>query len=170
MGEDKAAGAGAVPKARAPAKRPAKKPAVKRPPKRTAKRTAKRPAAPNTATEPATGREPDPVTQPVPRRRARRRRRRRPLSDTWKRLLLRSLGWVFILLGILGLFLPILQGILFLLIGVFILSRVSPRVRLWRQRLRRWARRRYPKWTGKIEEAEHKAKAWVHRILKPKKA
>ena len=31
-------------------------------------------------------------------------------------------GWVFIVLGILGLFLPILQGILFLVIGLMLLS------------------------------------------------
>ena len=32
-------------------------------------------------------------------------------------------GWAFILLGIAGLFLPVLQGILFLLIGLLILLR-----------------------------------------------
>lgn len=31
-------------------------------------------------------------------------------------------GWTFIVLGVLGLFLPFLQGILFLLIGLLILS------------------------------------------------
>ena len=39
-----------------------------------------------------------------------------------KRVAILILGWCFILLGIVGLFLPILQGVLFLLIGLIILS------------------------------------------------
>jgi len=100
---------------------------------------------------------------------ARERRRRRPNNTTWKRFLLRLTGWAFILLGIAGIFLPILQGILFLLVGLYILGRVSPRMRLRRMRLRRRARERYPSWTGKFEEAEVKAKHWVNKILKPKR-
>ena len=42
-----------------------------------------------------------------------------------KRYAILILGWVFIFLGILGLFLPILQGILFLTIGLILLSRES---------------------------------------------
>jgi uncharacterized membrane protein YbaN (DUF454 family) len=34
-------------------------------------------------------------------------------------------GWAFILLGIVGLFLPILQGVLFLMIGLLVLSKES---------------------------------------------
>ncbi|SFS81187.1 DUF454 family protein [Marininema halotolerans] len=36
------------------------------------------------------------------------------------------LGWFFIVLGILGLFLPILQGVIFLMLGFLILSKTSP--------------------------------------------
>jgi uncharacterized protein len=36
------------------------------------------------------------------------------------------IGYIFIVLGILGLFLPFLQGILFLAIGAMILSKESP--------------------------------------------
>ncbi|MBP1709433.1 MAG: hypothetical protein H6Q46_417 [Deltaproteobacteria bacterium] len=36
------------------------------------------------------------------------------------------IGYVFIVLGILGLFLPFLQGILFLVIGAMILVKESP--------------------------------------------
>lgn len=36
------------------------------------------------------------------------------------------IGWFFIVLGIIGLFLPILQGILFILVGMFILARDIP--------------------------------------------
>ncbi len=96
-----------------------------------------------------------------------RRRRRKPRS--WRRFLLWVAGWFCIFLGILGLFLPILQGILFLLIGLFILSLVSPRIRLLRRKLRAKARARYPKWTGTFEEAEMRAGRMVKRILRPSK-
>ncbi len=59
------------------------------------------------------------------------------------------LGWIFIVLGILGLFLPILQGILFLAIGLVILSRRSPRVRLLVRRLAK----RYPVFGEGLAEA-----------------
>jgi len=98
---------------------------------------------------------------------ARLRRRHRRNNTSWKRFVLRFTGWSFIFLGILGIFLPILQGILFLLVGMYILGRVSPRTRLWRMRFRRKARERYPSWTGKFEEAEVKAKHWTNKILKP---
>jgi uncharacterized membrane protein YbaN (DUF454 family) len=98
----------------------------------------------------------------------RRKRRRKPRSANGRvrRIVLYSVGFAFILLGIAGLFLPILQGILFLLIGVIVLAQVSPRARLWRQRFRAKARSRYPQWTGKLEEAEHRAKRWIIRVLK----
>lgn len=43
----------------------------------------------------------------------------------------RIIGILFILLGIAGLFLPFLQGILFLAIGLYFYSFSSPRLRLW---------------------------------------
>ena len=64
------------------------------------------------------------------------------------------------MLGALGLFLPILQGILFLAIGLFVLSTVSPRIRLWRRRLRR----RYPRWAAAFDQAEAKGRGWLRRI------
>jgi uncharacterized membrane protein YbaN (DUF454 family) len=71
-----------------------------------------------------------------------------------KRIGLLTIGWSFIVLGILGLFLPILQGILFILIGLAILSsrskfiegflnhleerypRYHKRVEIWREKIR----------------------------------
>jgi uncharacterized protein len=108
-----------------------------------------------------------PTLSPEARKAARLRRRNRRANTGWKRFLLRLTGWSFIFLGIAGIFLPILQGILFLLVGMYILGRVSPRTRLWRMRARRKARERYPSWTGKFEEAEVKAKHWTNKILKP---
>ena len=54
---------------------------------------------------------------------------------------------------------PVLQGILFLVIGFLFLGRVSPRTRLARRRLRR----RYPKWAAKYDAIEGKARAWINR-------
>ena len=108
-----------------------------------------------------------------PARRGRTRRRRRPRRNgksTWQRIALYWGGWVFIVLGVLGLFLPILQGILFLLIGLALLSGVSPRIRLLRQRLRARARTRYPQWTDTFEDAERRAKHWMRRIAGSRRA
>jgi len=76
------------------------------------------------------------------------------------KLLLIIGGWSFVVLGILGLFLPILQGILFLLIGLFLLAQVSPRVRLLRQRLRA----RYPGAAAHFDEAERRAAGWLRKL------
>lgn len=70
-----------------------------------------------------------------------------------------SLGWVFVLLGVAGLFLPVLQGILFLVIGTILLSRVSPRTRLTRLKLRR----RFPEWAKTYDAYEHRARRWLRR-------
>lgn len=56
----------------------------------------------------------------------------------WKRVLRIGAGIVFLILGILGFFLPILQGFLFTIIGLTLLSRESRRVR----RLLFWLRGR----------------------------
>jgi uncharacterized membrane protein YbaN (DUF454 family) len=71
-----------------------------------------------------------------------------------KRIGLLIIGWLFIVLGILGLFLPILQGVLFILIGLAVLSSRSEfikrflkhleerfphhheRVEIWREKIR----------------------------------
>jgi hypothetical protein len=106
---------------------------------------------------------------PFPRR---RKDWRRP-KGTRKRLIHYALGYSFVFLGVLGIFLPILQGILFLVVGFVLLARVSPRVRLQRMRLRR----RYPKWAERYDEWESVAKDWIkgrfrmpwQRRRKPKK-
>ncbi|HET8678393.1 MAG TPA: PGPGW domain-containing protein [Blastocatellia bacterium] len=73
-----------------------------------------------------------------------------------KRLLIWCLGWFFIALGILGLFLPVLQGILFLLIGLYLLSSTSP----WAERLLNRLRKRFPKISKTFEEAKEKVASW----------
>ena len=66
-----------------------------------------------------------------------------------------AVGWAFLFLGIVGLFLPILQGILFILIGLGILSSRSPTI----QRLLKHLERRYPHHHDRIV-------GWRDRVMK----
>jgi uncharacterized protein len=67
-----------------------------------------------------------------------------------RRIAILILAWLFILLGIAGLFLPFLQGILFLFVGVLLLSRESE----WARRHLDRMRARYPKLDRYMGEAE----------------
>ena len=69
------------------------------------------------------------------------------------------LGWIFILLGIAGLFLPILQGILFLLIGLIILSSEY----VWAHKLLTRLKTRFPKLAAHADAAHHKADQLMRR-------
>jgi uncharacterized protein len=77
-----------------------------------------------------------------------------------KRVAILILGWCFILLGIVGLFLPILQGVLFLLIGLIILSSEY----VWAHHLLAKLRQRFPKISGTAEEATKRAAAWLRHL------
>ena len=72
---------------------------------------------------------------------------RRGLLVAWA-LLRQVLGWFFILLGLLGLVLPVLQGVLFLVIGIALVGRRNWLIRrsalLFKRFLRRWAAARRP--------------------------
>lgn len=48
-----------------------------------------------------------------------------------KRILILTIAIIFILLGLVGFVLPLLQGFLFIIIGVILLSFCFPKVRLW---------------------------------------
>ena len=65
-----------------------------------------------------------------------------------KRIALIVAGWGFLLLGIAGLFLPILQGILFILVGLTILATEYHWARLWIVKLRQ----RFPAMDGKLRK------------------
>jgi uncharacterized protein len=81
------------------------------------------------------------------------------LNPKRKRWLILAAGWGFILLGIAGLFLPVLQGILFLLIGLVILSGEY----VWAHKLLTKLRARFPRIASRVHEASEKARAFVHR-------
>ena len=76
-----------------------------------------------------------------------------------KRAIVLGLGWLFILLGFAGLFLPVLQGILFLLIGVILLSYESVTVRRFMNR----TRERYPVFASAFDRAEERARRVFRR-------
>jgi uncharacterized membrane protein YbaN (DUF454 family) len=67
-------------------------------------------------------------------------------------------GWLLIILGIAGLFLPFLQGILFLVLGATILSSESKWVRRGLARLHK----RFPRQVARIRALRLK----LHRALK----
>ncbi len=88
------------------------------------------------------------------------------MTQTLKRWLVLFTGWSFILLGIAGLFLPILQGVLFLLIGLIILSSEY----IWAHHLLNKLRTRFPRLSATAEQASERATAWLHRIHHSKSA
>ena len=77
-----------------------------------------------------------------------------------KRILILMDGWAFILVGIVGLFLPILQGVLFILIGLIILSSEY----VWAHHLLTRLKQRFPKLGRVADQATEKAKAWMQRL------
>jgi uncharacterized membrane protein YbaN (DUF454 family) len=81
------------------------------------------------------------------------------LNQKRKRWLLLLTGWGFILLGIAGLFLPILQGVLFLVIGLVILSSEY----VWAYRLLQKLQKRFPKVAAHVHQASERARSRVNR-------
>jgi len=71
-------------------------------------------------------------------------------------------GYIFLVLGVVGLFLPFLQGVLFLLIGLLILAKNAP----WAHNLLERVRERYPKAGAMIETAETTMTGWWQRLVR----
>lgn len=65
-----------------------------------------------------------------------------------KRIAIATAGWTLLFLGFVGLFLPVLPGVLFLLIGLSILSVEYEWARRWVTELRR----RFPVADRKLQE------------------
>jgi uncharacterized protein len=82
------------------------------------------------------------------------------MSARIKQVAVIVVGWTFLVLGVLGLFLPFLQGILFLLIGLIILSSEY----VWAHHLLNKIRQRFPRIAHMADEASAKAQAWLRRI------
>jgi uncharacterized membrane protein YbaN (DUF454 family) len=88
---------------------------------------------------------------------ARRPRPHLPPLPLWIRGLLWVVGWLFLLLGVAGLFLPVLQGGLFLVIGAAIISLVSRRVH-------QWLRSSFGNWPRAWKRVE-RFRRWLHGKL-----
>ena len=73
-----------------------------------------------------------------------------------KTVLLQALGYIFLVLGVLGMVLPVLQGFLFLAIGLIILAKTAP----WAERLLQRFREKYPGAGALIDKAEAKVEEW----------
>lgn len=86
------------------------------------------------------------------------------MKERLKRISVQVAGWGFIFLGILGIFLPVLQGILFLLVGLYLLSSTSP----WAAKLLLKLRLRFPKISGKFDEARTRAREVQINIFRKK--
>jgi hypothetical protein len=69
-------------------------------------------------------------------------------------------GWSLIVLGVIGLFLPVLQGILFLLAGLIILSTEHA----WAHRLRERLKAKYPGIGRHMDDASAWVKKWTGRF------
>lgn len=78
-----------------------------------------------------------------------------------KRIALLLMGWGFIVLGVIGLFLPILQGVLFLIVGLLILSSEY----VWAHKMLQEIRTRFPTFASWWDEALIKAHRWTHNFF-----
>jgi uncharacterized protein len=76
-----------------------------------------------------------------------------------KVIALQATGYTFLVLGVLGLFLPFLQGFLFILIGLLILARHA----VWAQNLLQRFRDTHPRAAELIDRAETTMVAWWYR-------
>jgi uncharacterized membrane protein YbaN (DUF454 family) len=84
------------------------------------------------------------------------------MTGSVKRFLGIVAGWLFLVLGVIGLFLPLLQGILFIAIGLTILSAEYA----WARKLLAALSARFPKFSRVAKDASDKATAWLKRSFK----
>lgn len=81
------------------------------------------------------------------------------MKQVVKRIAMIVVGWIFIVLGVVGLFLPVMQGILFILIGLTILSTEY----VWAHHLLAKLRARFPKIAAYSDRAREKVSGWWRR-------
>jgi uncharacterized membrane protein YbaN (DUF454 family) len=65
-----------------------------------------------------------------------------------KRIVVLVIGWLLIAFGVVGLFLPVLQGVLFIMLGLLVLSGESETAHRWLQR----GRQKFPKVDARLKE------------------
>lgn len=79
----------------------------------------------------------------------------RKFKPSHKRILLDIFGWFFLVVGTIGIFLPILQGVVFLILGAYFLSLHSP----WFHNKLHALKQRYPSVAKPLERAD----TWVRK-------
>lgn len=77
-----------------------------------------------------------------------------------KRIIRLTVGWTFIVLGVMGLVLPFLQGILFIAIGLAI---IAPEYQ-WAQDRLDWLRDRFPQVASGFDRAQERAESMISRL------
>ena len=80
-----------------------------------------------------------------------------------KKSLFLTVGWSFIIPGIIGLFLPFLQGILFIFVGLVILSRQSQIARSFLSRLKDKYPDQYESLTSLRKRFSSQLQRWITR-------
>ena len=81
------------------------------------------------------------------------------MKQTAKKIAAIIVGWAFVVTGVIGLFLPLMQGILFIIIGLTILSTEY----VWAHHLLGKLRSRFPRIAIYSDRAREKATYWVRR-------
>ena len=69
-------------------------------------------------------------------------------------------GWGAILVGIIGLILPIMPGWIFIFIGLVILSSEY----VWAHHLLTRIRQKFPRFGSVLDQATNRARAWMERL------
>jgi uncharacterized membrane protein YbaN (DUF454 family) len=74
-----------------------------------------------------------------------------------KRIALIIAGWISLLLGVAGLFLPVIQGWFFILLGLVLLSTEY----VWAHHLLKKLRERFPKLASTIHKSAGRVSKWL---------
>lgn len=74
-----------------------------------------------------------------------------------KRVIVVSIAFAFLFIGLIGLVLPVIQGLLSIFVGIILLSLYSPTIRKWTEK----HTERFPK----LHEFVKKIEAWIEKIL-----
>ena len=85
------------------------------------------------------------------------------MNRSLKKVVAPVIGWAFMVLGVVGLFVPFLQGILFMMIGLTILSTEY----VWAHHLLTKVRTRFPRIAIFSDRAQKTATGWMRRVYQP---
>lgn len=73
---------------------------------------------------------------------------------------MQTLGWVLLVLGAIGGLLPIVQGWIFGVAGLLVLSREYQ----WAHDLLQWVRRKFPRFAQAMDKVNHKAHELIQTV------